>query len=58
MDYRGLAFSDRNLAFTGAPSDAKSKNHRADENQELFHDAPPVFTLLRFQRVHFIRAFS
>jgi hypothetical protein len=38
MDYRGLTFSDRNLAFTGAPSDAKSKNHRADENQDLFHD--------------------
>jgi hypothetical protein len=38
MDYWGLAFADRNLAFTGAASDAKGKDCRTDENQNLFHD--------------------
>jgi hypothetical protein len=38
MYYRGLAFAHRNLAFAGATSDAKGKDYRTDENQNLFHD--------------------
>jgi hypothetical protein len=35
---RGFTLADRNLAFTGATSDAKGKESRTEENQDFFHD--------------------
>ena len=34
---RGLALTNRNLAFASAASHAESKNNRADENRDFFH---------------------
>ena len=35
----------RRLAFTGAASNAKGKDYRTDENQDLFHGYAPLYAL-------------
>jgi hypothetical protein len=50
LNNRSLTFADRSLAFAPATGEAKRKNDRANDNQELFHEGTPVRRLIEKYR--------
>jgi hypothetical protein len=45
LNNRGLALAFADRSLTGASREAEGENRRADDDEELFHDAPQLLLL-------------